>query len=280
MKIGIVVEGGGMRGIYASGVIDALLENHIEADGLIGVSAGATHGCNYISKQKGRSIRYYSKYMNDPDFMSFKSLITTGDYVNEAFCYQKIPDQLDLFDYQAFQASKTNFYVVATNVETGKAEYIKITSLPKQIDYIRASASLPFFSKIVEIDGLKLLDGGVADSIPVEKMIEMGYDKIIVILTRERGYVKKAEYNTLPNIIYHDYPDFYQALLNRHIIYNATLDKIEELSIKKKIFVIQPSKKLNVPRLTDDFSLVKEAYLEGYQDMNEKMEKLKRYLEI
>ena len=152
-KTGLVIEGGGVRGIYAAGVLDAFMEAELHFDGVIGVSAGAIHGCSFLSGQKGRSIRYYRKYCGDPRFMSFRSWLTTGDLVGVDFCYHELPDKLDVYDHDAFEACGTPFYAVCTNVETGKAEYIQLTDMRSQIDYLRASASLPYFSRIVEING-------------------------------------------------------------------------------------------------------------------------------
>lgn len=174
-KTGLVLEGGGMRGIYTAGVLDVFMENGITFDGVIGVSAGAIHGCSFVSGQKGRSIRYYMKYCRNWQFMSFRSLLLTGNIAGEKFCYHTLPEKLDPYDYEAFKKSPTKFYVGCSNVETGKAEYLPITDMKEQIDRMRASASLPLVSKIVKTAGLKLLDGGCTDSIPVKAFAKMGY---------------------------------------------------------------------------------------------------------
>ena len=191
MKTGLVLEGGAMRGIYTAGVLDVFLEHGIHFDGVIGVSAGALHGCSFVSEQKGRSLRYIKKYRNDKHFMSWWSFLHTGEVVGKQFCYHDIPERLDPFDYEAFVKSDTDFYATCTNVETGKAEYIKITDMLSQVDAMRASASMPYVSKIVDYNGMKLLDGGCADSIPVEAFYKMGYERLVVVLTREAGFVKK-----------------------------------------------------------------------------------------
>ena len=190
MKKGLVLEGGAMRGIYTAGVLDAFLEQNITVDGVIGVSAGAVHGCSYVSGQHGRSIRYYLKYMKNPRFMSFRSLLKTGNLVETEFSYHELPDRLDVFDRKAFAESPMDFYVGCTNVETGKPEYILLDTMD-EIDYMRASASMPMVSQIVEVGGMKLLDGGVADSVPIRAFQQMGYEKNIVVLTRPAGYRKK-----------------------------------------------------------------------------------------
>ena len=182
MKTGLDLEGGAMRGIYTAGVLDVFLEHEIHFDGVIGVY-----------EQKGRSLRYFKKYRNDKHFMSWWSFLHTGEVVGKQFCYHDIPERLDPFDYEAFVKSDTDFYATCTNVETGKAEYIKITDMLSQVDAMRASASMPYVSKIVDYNGMKLLDGGCADSIPVEAFYKMGYERLVVVLTREAGFAKKPE---------------------------------------------------------------------------------------
>jgi len=278
IKTGLVVEGGGVRGIYAAGVLDAFLEYGLSFDGLIGVSAGAIHGCSFLSKQKGRSIRYYRKYCGDPRFMSFRSWLATGNLVDTDFCYHELPDKLDVYDHAAFEACRTAFYVTCTNVETGEAEYIRLTNMRTQIDYLRASASLPYFSRIVEIDGKRFLDGGAADSIPVEAFRAMGYQKNVVILTREASYVKKPELSALPRLVYRKYPKFAAALLHRHEEYNRTLAHIRELEEQGEIFVIRPVQPLIVGRMEKDPEKVQQTYECGYHDAKECMEKLLKWL--
>ena len=228
MKTGIVVEGGGMRGIYGAGVLDVLLENDIKADGLIGVSAGAIHGCSFVSGQKGRSIRYNLKYSRDPRYMSMRSLIRTGDMFGIDFCYRELPETLDPFDNETFESSSTEYYVTCTDVETGQPVYHRCPSLRgDRIDWVRASASMPLASRIVELDGKKLMDGGVADSIPVMAFRKMGFKKDLVILTRPEGYRKKQN-PMLPLIrrAYREYPEFVETAASRHLVYNRELDEI------------------------------------------------------
>ena len=191
MKTALVLEGGAMRGIYTTAVLDVLLENNIKVDAIIGVSAGAIYATNYISKQKGRGIRYNKKYIKHRNYMSFYSLFKTGNLVNKDFCYYKLPNELDIFDYDEYNKSNIDFYVTITNVETGLAEYIKIKDIKNEVEYIRASSSMPLVSKIVNINNKRYLDGGISDSIPVQKAKELGYDKIIVVLTRPIEYRKK-----------------------------------------------------------------------------------------
>ena len=193
VKTGLVLEGGGMRGMYTDGILDVFLDQGLSFDGVIGVSAGAIHGSSFVSGQRGRSIRYYKKYIRDNRFISMRNLVRTGDIAEVQFCYHDLPEKLDLYDYDAFNRSKTEFYAVCSNVETGKPEYIRITDMKNQIDVIRASASLPYVSRLVKTEGMKLLDGGCTDSIPLMKFREMGFTKNVVILTRPKGYQKEPE---------------------------------------------------------------------------------------
>lgn len=278
MKTGLVLEGGGMRGLYTAGVLDAFLENDIHFDGVIGVSAGAIHGCSFVSCQKGRSIRYYREYCNDPRFMSFKNLITTGDYVGEDFCYHELPEKLDIYDYEAFKNSSTEFYATCTNVETGEAEHLHITDMLTQIDYIRASASLPFVSKIVEINDKKYLDGGCSDSVPVEAFQKMGYGKNVIILTREKGYKKKAEHKALISRAYGKYPNFVKTLEERHIEYNKTMKKMEQMEKDGEVVIIRPRTSLSIGRLENDIEKLRRIYNIGYADGLNAVKKVQKFL--
>lgn len=278
MKTGLVLEGGGMRGLYTAGVLDAFMEHDIYFDGVIGVSAGAIHGCSFVSRQKGRGIRYYKKYCKDPRFMSFRSLIKTGDFVGAQFCYHDLPNKLDLYDYDAFNKSNTKFYVTCTDLETGEAVHKHITDMFTEVDYMRASASLPHFSRIVEIEGKKYLDGAVADSVPVEAFQKMGYERNVVILTRENGYVKKAEMPWLAKFAYRKYPKFAKVLQNRHVMYNDALAKIKEMEQKGNILVIRPSAPLNIGRLENNPGKIQEIYDIGYQNGMKAIEKVKEFV--
>lgn len=280
MKTGLVLEGGGVRGIYTAGVLDVFMEHGITFDGVIGVSAGAIHGCSYLSNQKGRSIRYYKKYCNDPRFMSFKSWIKTGDIVGADFCYRQLPDELDIYDHEQFYKNTSDFYVTCSNVETGKPEYIQIKDMKTQIDALRASASLPYFSRVVEINDKKYLDGGCTDSIPIEAFMNMGYEKNVVVLTRDAAYRKEPEMPLMPKLCYRKFPEFTNALLNRHTFYNQTVEKIMELEKEGRIFVIRPEQPLNIGRMEKDPENVQRVYDIGYADgqkyLNNMLEWLKK----
>ncbi len=277
MKTGLVLEGGAMRGIYVAGVLDAFMEQQVMVDGVIGVSAGAIHGCSYVSGQHGRSIRYYLKHCRDWRFMSFRSWIFTGNLVNTQFCYHDLPEKLDVYDHEAFEASPMKFYVTCTNVETGQAEYILMEDM-REIEYLQASASMPIVSQIVEVTGKKLLDGGVSDSVPVKAFRKMGYEHCVVVLTRPAGYRKKPSSMGLIRRMYKKYPAFVKAMEERYIHYNQTMEEIERLEKAGEILVIRPSQDPKIGRMEKDREKVQEVYQLGYTDALHKMEELEAFL--
>lgn len=278
MKTGLILEGGAMRGIYTAGVLDVLMEHAIAADGVIGVSAGAVHGCNYVSGQRGRSIRYYKKYAQDPRFISVRSLLRTGNMVDTDFCYRELPLELDPFDNKAFMASAIPFYVVCTDVETGRAETVLCDDLLRKIDYLRASASMPLVSRTVCIDSRRYLDGGVADSVPIRAFEEMGYGRNIVVLTRPADYVKFSESNPLFRLRYAKYPNFRRALARRHIVYNETMGYIDRQAREGAAFVIRPRAALPIGRTDTDPERIEAVYRIGREDAERRMEALKDWI--
>ena len=280
MKKGLVLEGGAMRGMFSAGVIDVLMENNIEFDAVVGVSAGAAFGCNYKSKQIGRTIRYNMKYIKDPRYCSFRSLIKTGDMFGKDFCYNEIPNKLDPFDNDTFKKNPVEFYVVATDINNGKAVYKKLDSADGYgLDYMRASASLPLVSKPVKIDGKELLDGGIADSIPLEFFINKGYEKNLVILTQPKDYIKKKN-NLLPlmKISLRKYPKLIEAMANRHILYNNQIKYTEDAEKNGSAFIIRPSEKLPIGRLEKDPEVLKAVYDLGRKEAIKNLDKIKEYL--
>ena len=284
MAIGIVLEGGGMRGIYSAGVIDELLLNHIKTDGVIGVSAGIIHGITYAAEQYGRNVRYTVKYRGNKRFMSLNSFLKTGDICEAEFCYKEIPDNLypldyDMIDHNIKKGMKV--YSVVTNLETGKAEYLEISDIRNQMDAVRASASLPIVSRIVEYDGKKLLDGGSADSIPLKAMQELGFEKNIVVLTRPEGYVKKPD-RSMPIMkkLYKDYPEYLKTCENRFNVYNEELEYVKREEKKGNTFVIQPSRSLKISRTEKDIEKIKRMYKLGRFDTQNIMDELNRFLKL
>lgn len=278
VKKGLVLEGGGVRGIYTAGVLDVLFDNKITFDGVAGTSAGAVHGCSFLSGQRGRSIRYYMNYCKDPRFMSIRSWIKTGNVVETEFSYHTLPEKLDVYDFEAFKQNKTPFFAVCTNLESGKAEYVQITDMKAQIDVIRASASLPYFSKIVEIDGKKYLDGGCSEAIPLFGFMKMGYEKNVVVLTRPQSYVKKPEFKGLEKIVYRKYPNFVEIMKKRHEIYNETVKQIAELEKQGKVFVIRPDDALPAGRMEHNPETIKATYDLGVKSAEKSLSALIEFL--
>jgi len=281
-KIGLVLEGGAMRGLYTAAVLDTFMDNNIEIDGIIGVSAGALFGANYFSKQKGRALRYNKKYAKDKRYISINSLLKTSNIVNKDFAFYEITNTLDPFDDKEFIRSNKDYYATITNIETGKSEYINIkNSVVNNLEVLRATSAMPLVSNFVEINNNKYLDGALADSIPVEKCINLGYDKIIVILTQPLNYRKKP-YTGIAKLLiklkYKKYPKLVAAILNRYKNYNDTLEKIIDLENKKEIFVIRPSHNLGISRLEKDENKLQEVYDLGVEDCNNALSKLKKYL--
>lgn len=278
MKIGLVLEGGAMRGMYTAGVLDVFLENHIRVDGIVGVSAGVLFGVNYLSNQKGRAIRYNKKYAKDKRYMGMKSLLTTGNIINKKFAYYEVPFTLDVFDEEAYEKADTDFYATITNVETGKAEYVKVENVLEQMELLRATSAMPFVSQMVEWNGKQYLDGGVADSIPIGKCQELGYDKMIVILTRPFEYRKKKANEKITKIRYRKYPNLVKTINQRYQNYNKTVETIIDLEKKKEIFVIRPSKLIPIKRIERDANKLQEMYDLGLEDGKRNLKELMEYI--
>ena len=279
MKVGLVLEGGGMRALFTAGVLDALLDiKELDIDGIVGVSAGALFGVNYVSGQKERAIRYNIKYARDKRYMGFYSWITTGNAVNEEFAFYEIPFKLDVFDQEKFKQSKIDFYVVMTNVESGKPEYVLIKDVFKQMEYLRATSALPFASKIIEINGKKYLDGGISDSIPIDYCEDLGYDKIILVLTRPKNTHKEDKLNFLYKLVYRKYPNLVERLINMGKDYEVVLKKIKDLENKNKIFVIRPPKVLKIGRLEKNEDKIQNVYDIGLNTGIKEKENLLKYL--
>lgn len=280
IEAGLVVEGGGMRGVYTAGVLDYFMEKNLYFDDCYGVSAGACHISSYVSKQIGRSIKVTLDYINDKRYCSVNSLIKTGDMFGVEMLYDLIPNKLELYDYDTFNKFKGNFYSVVTNCKTGKAEYIKIKDMKKDIIAVRASSSLPLLSRIVEINGKEYLDGGITDSIPIKKSIKDGHKKNVVILTRDKTYRKsKPKFLSFFKLKYKKYPNLVKAIENRYKMYNETLDFIEEEKAKNKVFIIQPKLPVKISRIEKDKDKLKALYDQGYEDAKELYEDLMKFLE-
>lgn len=242
MKTGLVLEGGAMQGMYTVGVLDVFMENNIHFDGIMGVSAGALFGVNYLSNQKGRALRYSKKYNPDKNYMGLLPFLKTGDVVNIEYAYTRVPHILDPFDNDTYVNSGIPFWAVVTNMKTGQPEYIQIKDVFNQMDDLRASGTMPYLSKPVTKGDNLYMDGAVCDSIPFEKMFDMGFDKLVVVLTKHREYVKKPLPQNLSRLLYSKhYPLFDEAVRNRHIMYNNQKERLFNRAKEGNIDIILPS---------------------------------------
>jgi len=279
-KTRLVLEGGALRGLFTAGVLDVMLENNINIDEIIGVSAGALFGVNYFSKQIGRVIRYNKKYCGDKRYMSTRSLLLTGNYINKDFAFYKVTNELDKFNNKEFIKSKKNYYAVVTNVESGQAEYLKVESIPKDLEILRASSAMPFASKIIKIDNKKYLDGGISDSIPINYNKDK-YNKSIIILTQPLDYIKKPltkSKEIMVKLKFYKYPKLINTMLNRYKKYNETIEQIKELENKKEIFVIRPSKRIYIKLKETNPESYQKIYDMGVNTGKKIIKDLKKYL--
>ena len=279
MKKGLVLEGGAMRGLFTAGIIDVMMEVGVEPDGLIGVSAGAAFGCNYKSRQPGRAIRYNTRFAKDARYSGLKSFLTTGDYFNAQFGYHIVPYQYDLFDVAAFEQNSMEFIVVCTDVLTGQAVYHKMDRVDfDELEWLRASASMPLASKVVEVAGHKLLDGGVADSIPLAYFESIGYDRNVVILTQPEGYVKhRTKLMPLMRIGLRRYPEMIQAMDRRYLMYNRELEFVRQAEREGRCLVIRPDEKLPIGHISHDPEEMKRVYQIGREMGDRYIERIKAF---
>lgn len=280
-KVGLVLEGGSLRGLYSAGVLDIMMDNNIDVDVIVGTSAGALFGPNYLSKQRGRAIRYNKRFCRDRRNISMWSWLFTGNVVNKNFAYYKITKKLDVFDNETFIKSGKELYVTATNIESGECEYFKINDVLSDMEKLRATSAIPIMTKPVKINGKYYLDGGVSDSIPIKKCLELGCDKIIVVLTQPKKYKKKIISDKkikMINIIFKKYPKLISRMLNRHNEYNECIKYINNLEKKNKVFVIRPSEKLDINLIERNPDKLEKIYQVGIKDMNKNIDDLKKYL--
>lgn len=275
----LILEGGGMRGVYTAGVLDYFLEQALFFESCYGVSAGACHAGSYLSKQKGRAFAVNVDYLKDPRYCSIWSLLLTGNLFGAKMVYDRIPNEKNLFDYAAYASQKTKFYAVVTNCETGKAEYKQIKDMKEDIIYIRASSSLPLVSKIVKIDGGKYLDGGIADAIPIARAYQDGQKKVVAVLTRPAGYEKAPEkgYGAL-RLRYGKYKNFLAQIKRRHEVYNKSIAMAEMMQEAGSAFIIRPSKPIEVGRIEKNKEKLRELYTLGYEDAATQYDKMMDFL--
>ncbi len=277
-KTAFVLEGGAMRGLYSAGVLDVFMQNNIQTDAIYGVSAGALFGMNFKSGQIGRAIRYNLKYAHEKNYMGLYSLLTTGNIMNKEFCFNKLVNELDRLDFETFKNSPVDFFAVVTNVEEGTPEYFIINDAKYDLEKLRASGSMPFVSRLVEINGNHYLDGAISDPIPFEKVLNEGYEKIIVVLTRPENYAKHKEH--LPySLFYRKYPNFIKCANKQFEKYNKTLDLIKQYENEGKIVVLRPSKNLNIARVEKNLAKLRAIHTLGTEDCTRRLDEIKKYLE-
>ena len=277
---GLVLEGGGMRGLFSAGVMDVMMQEGFTFGGIIGVSAGATFGCNYKSRQVGRVLRYNLRFVGDPRYMGWRSLLRTGDLVGAEFSYHVLPTELDVFDTAAFEADPTAFHVVCTDVETGLPVYKQLEKMDYDgLEWIRASASMPLVSKPVELEGRRLLDGGIVDSIPLHHFQQLGYGRNIVILTQPRGFRKhRTRLMPLFRLFMRSYPAIVEAMARRHEMYNAQLDYLHSEEAAGRILTICPEDPLPIGRTEQDPEKIRRVYQMGRTRAEDLLPRIREFL--
>ena len=279
-KRGLILEGGAMRGMFTTGVLDVFMENDIEFDGMAGISAGATFGCNFKSKQPGRALRYNLKYSKDWRYCSFRSLIRTGDLYGAEFCYHEIPDKLDIFDRETFSSNPMEFYLAATDVETGRPVYHKCTD-GEELDllWMRASASMPAVSHMVKIGDRMFLDGGITDAVPFKFMEYKGYNRNVIVLTQPDGYRKeKSKATPVFDVMLRKYPNLCAAMRRRPKMYNRQMSDIKLREIAGTTFVIRPPESLGISRTESDPGQLQRVYDTGRSEAERRLDELRDFL--
>lgn len=278
-QAGLVLEGGGMKGAYTSGVLDFFLEKNLEFSSCYGVSAGAANLCSFLSKQKRRGFRSLTEYMGNRRISGWYSMVTNGNIIDPDFTYDLVPNYLLPFDRKTYEKYEGKAYAVVTNVETGKAEYLSMKEVDQAMEAVRASTALPLVFQMVTINGKKYLDGGLADSIPIQRSILEGNKKNVIVLTKEEGYIRKPSENlNLIRLRYYKYPKVYEVMKERHLAYNETMEYIRLLQKEGKVFVLQPKEKNEISRLEKDSKKMEELYQRGYEDAKNKYDALQEFL--
>lgn len=277
--VGLVLEGGAMRGMFTAGALDVLMENGVEFPAAVGVSAGAAFGCNIKSRQIGRVIRYNKRFSRDKRFCSVRSLLKTGDLYGADFCYREIPEELDVFDKQAYEENPMAFYVVCTDVLTGEPVYKRLDTVDDNCFlWMRASASMPMVSRPVQVEGRTLLDGGMSDAIPLRFMQELGYRKNLVILTRERDYVKAPSNMLLLKAGLRHYPAMIRVMKERHQMYAFEREYVFTCERQGSALVLCPDTALEMTRTEHDPEKLQKAYDEGRRIALHKLDEIKKFM--
>lgn len=280
MKNGLVLEGGGMRGMFTAGAMDAFMEEGLSFDGLIGVSAGALFGCNYKSKQRGRALRYNIMLKNAPHYMGWRTFFKTGNIVNPQFSYHVLPFEIDKFDVDTFEHNPMEFWMVCTDIVTGKPVYHRMDTFShREVEWMRASASMPAVSRPVKIGEQLFLDGGITDSIPLKAFQEMGYGRNIVILTQPSDYFKKPlKINWLIKLMTKKYPMVGECMARRHEMYNRQLEYLMQQEAAGNAMLIYPEEALRIGRTELNEKKMRRVYAMGYKKAKNMMPEIKDFI--
>ena len=262
----LILEGGGLRGVFTCGVLDCFMDKGIRFPFTVGVSAGACNGLSYMSGQRGRAKSSNIDLMDKHHYVGFKYLLTQGCIMDYKLLFEDFPEKIIPYDYEAYFANTDRFVMVTTNCLTGKAEYFEEKTDSKRVmDIVRASSSLPYVTKITYVDGVPMLDGGIADPIPVEYAQSQGYERMVVVLTRNKGYRKNEKQLPVPKFIYRKYPELRKTLASRNAQYNRTMEMIERLEDEGRMTVIRPVHPIEVDRMEKDTDKLRSLYQEGYE---------------
>ena len=265
-KTGLVLEGGGMRGVFTSGVLDAFMKYDVNFSYIVAVSAGACNGLSYVSRQPRRARMSNIDMLVKYDYIGLRHLVTQGCMFDPELLYDRFPNELVPYDYDTYFSSQSTFEMVVTNCNTGRAEYLTEKSGDRQrlLDICRASSSLPYVSKVIDVDGLPYLDGGIVDSIPVQRAIDMGHERNVLVLTRNRGYRNTSRDRKIPRFIYKKYPRLRVALSRRIAEYNRQLEMVEDMEDRGIVDVIRPQRPMDVGRMEKDEKKLEALYEEGF----------------
>lgn len=277
---GLILEGGGMRGVYTAGVLEYFLENDLFFPYIIGVSAGACQGSSYIARQPGRNRQVTIDYVTHQDYISYRNLLLKKELFGMDFIFDKLPNELVPFDFETFNSAAETFLIGTTDCFTGEPVYFNKNDVPEDIlKIIRASSTLPFMAPAIEFKGKTLMDGGISDPIPIRKAIADGVHKSVIVLTKPKGYrKKKSSFSWLPRYVYKDFKGLHKALETRYKMYNETLDYIEALEAKNEVIVIRPSMNLKVGRVERNPDKLTQLYEVGYEDAKEKFAQVNDWL--
>lgn len=283
IKAALVLEGGALRGMYTSGVLDTFLKNNMEFECVAGVSAGALNAMSYISKQPGRSAKINLEYCDDPRYIGRKAFIKNKGIIGYDYLFGDISENKVPFDYKSFENTNQRFIIVTTNCEKAETEYLEKSNCNDLFKAAQASSSMPLVSAMVEINNNHYLDGAVTTSIPVKWALEQGYEKVVVVLTRDKTYRKPILSNKmkkLHKLAYHKYPKLIEKLNTMPERYNKLQEELIDLEKEGKIFIIRPEKEVTVSRLEKDKEKLENLYKEGIAEAEKNLDALKEYLEI